>query len=375
MATRKKKNNEYDKVIGIDLGNGLIKVRSINDDGEPYRLNLPSGFSYLKDVGDALNNSTLDLDVYEIDGVEYVWGEDITKVSNFKSTYGHENRYKTEAYKIMAKIVMARVVRDLEIGPYDRLMIVTGVPSNETESERVDDIASAFYGSHDGNIGLHKVLVNEEDCVFKVVHVEVTGQALATVLGRYLGEDGYVENEEYEDMKVAVIDIGAGTSDIDIVKSLRRLNGYDSVPKGFRDVYESIRDCIQSSYPSHKVTDYELLEILEDKSRMLRDGNTEEIQYIYKPSKRKEGVDFTKSLYDGVNEVAMDIQQAIMSKWKDHTDLDEVLLVGGSAEFFSEHLEEIIDGITIPKNNGESDVEGYFRVGMYIAYVLKGGDE
>ncbi|MED3440189.1 plasmid segregation protein ParM [Bacillus subtilis] len=369
MATRKKKkNSEYDKVIGIDLGNGLIKVRSVTDDGEAYKLNLPSGFSYLKDVGDTLNNSTLDLDVYEIDGVEYVWGEDITKVSNFKSTYGHENRYKTEAYKIMAQIVMARVVRDLEIGPYDRIMIVTGVPSNETDSERVDDIALAFYGANDDNVGFHKVVVNEEDCVFKVVHVEVTGQALATVLGRYLSEDGYVENEEYENMKVAVIDIGAGTSDIDIVKSLRRLNGYDSVPKGFRDVYESIRSCIQSYYPSHKVTDYELLDILKDTS-------SSDARYIYKPSKRKKEVDFTKALYDGVNEVAMDIQQTIMSKWKDHTDLDEVLLVGGSAEFFSEHLEEIIDGITIPDNNGDSDVEGYFRVGMYIANVLKGGDE
>jgi plasmid segregation protein ParM len=366
VAKRKKK---YDRVIGIDLGNGLVKVRSVTKEGRLYSLILPSCFAYLKDVGESMNHSSLDIDVYTIDDVQYVWGEDITRVGNLIYTYGHENRYKTEAYKLMAKIVIARIVRDLEIEANEKILIVTGVPSIETGTECEEDIANAFYGEDNG---FHEVGVNDEEYTFRIAHVHVTSQALATVIGRYLDEDGSVLDEEYETMKVAVIDIGAGTTDLDIVHELRRQKAYHSVPKGFRDVYESIRAEIRKKYPSHDVHDYEFLKIIENvQEEIKKKGDKAKVKYEYKPSKLKESVDFTKALNDGIKEVVISIQQAIMSKWKNQTDLDEILLVGGSAELFKDYLESIVEGFTIPTNNGDSNVEGYFRLGM----ALLEGDE
>lgn len=361
MAVNKKV--KYDRVIAIDLGNGLVKVRSVDKSGEEYSFSHPSVFSYLKDVGESVNAKMLNLDIFTIDDVQYVWGEDITKISETKATYGHENRYLTEAFKIMAKIVMAKVVNELEIEATEKILIVTGVPSAETGTDREDDIRDAFIGE---NNGLHEVGVNEYDKMFKVAHVEVMPQALSTVIGRYLDEDGGVEDADYEEMKVAVIDIGGGTIDLDIVHELRRQKGYHSVPKGFRDVYDAIREVITEKHPSHFATDYKLLEILQSTSK-----EGKRVKYEYRPSKRAESVDFTKALNDGVKELALDTQQAIMSKWKNQTDLDEILLVGGSAELFQPYL-SIIEGITIPSNNGESNVEGYYRYGVYLLQPVRG---
>lgn len=372
MVARKKK--KFDRVIAIDLGNGLIKIRGVYPNGEEYSLILPSAFAFLKDVGDSMNSTELELDVYMIDGIKYVWGADITRVENFKSTYGHEGRYKTEAYKVMAKIVMARIVRDLEITANEKILLVTGVPSIETNTEREVEIANAFYGE---NGGFHEVGVGEEDSTFRIAHVHVTAQALSTVIGRYIDTDGSILDEEYEKMKVAVIDIGAGTTDLDIVHELRRQKGYHSVPKGFKDVYNSIRTVIQQKYPSHTVSDYKLLKIIEDtqklkKKEKLTANEESKIRFEYAPSMIAQPVDFTKALYDGIKEVAMDIQQAIMDKWKEQTDLDEILLVGGSADLFKDYLDKVVFGITIPENNGDSNVEGYYRLGVDI---MENGDD
>lgn len=362
MVAKKKK--KYDRVVGIDLGNGLVKIRSAYKNGEQYSLILPSCFALQKDVGDSVNSESLKLDTYLIDDIKYVWGEDITRVGKVTVTYGHQNRYKTEAYLIMAKIVMTRVVRDLEIEAGEKILIVTGVPSKDTNTINEAEIAKAFLGE-DG--GFHEVSIGLEDLQFRVADVHVTAQALATVIGRYLDDDGTVFDEEYETMKVAVVDVGAGTSDLDIVHELRRQNGYHSVKVGFKNVYDAIRAEIQKVHPSHEVSDYKLLSAIEEAQKASKKSKSDEVIYLYKPSKLADEVDFTKALTDGVKQVAMEIQQAIMDKWQEQTHLDEILLVGGGADFFKGYLDKVVYGITIPENNGDSNVEGYYRLGVSIS--------
>lgn len=346
VAKRKKK---FDRVVAIDLGNGMVKIRSLDlETGKPYTLVLPCAWAYKKDVGDKLHIKELDLDTFYIDDVEYVWGEDIAELgSKIKIGYGHENRYKSEPFKIMVKIAMAKVVDDLNIQPTEKIYIVTGVPSAETKTEREVEITNAFIGD---NGGVHEVDVNINERFFRVAHVEVMSQPIATVIGRYLDEDGYVADEEYEKLKVGIIDIGGGTTDLDIVDNLQRQKNYASIPKGFSDVYRSIKSIIKQKYPSHDVTDFELLECLEDK--------------VYKPSRRAEEVNFEDAMESGIREVVVDIQQAILSQWKDQTDMDEILLIGGSARLFEKKLTNVVTGLTIPDNHHFSNVEGYYRWGV-----------
>lgn len=348
MSNTRKKKKKFDRVVGIDLGNGMVKIRSLDmKTGKPYILVLPSAWAYKKDIGDRIHQKQLDLDTFYINDVPYVWGHDIAEVPNIKIAYGHQNRYKSSAYQIMAKIAMAKVVHDLEIAPTEKILVVTGVPSNETKTERETDIINAFMGD---NKGVHEVDVNLDEHIFKIAQVEVMSQPVATVIGRFLDEEGYVGDEDYYDLKVGVIDIGSGTTDLDIVNKLQRQKDYESIPKGFRDVYDSIRKVIEREHTGHKVTDYKLIDCLETGK--------------YKPSKRYDYVDFSSAMDAGIEEVAIDIQQAIMSHWKDQTDIDEILLIGASAKYFEEKLSDVITGLTIPDNYHISNVEGYYRWGM-----------
>lgn len=350
-----KKKKEYDWVIGIDLGNGFVKIRCLNKKtGEKYLVTLPSAWAYKKDVGDDIQNPSLKLDTYYIKDVAYVWGEDIKLLKDIKNTYGHDNRYKTEAFKIMAKIAMAKVVDDLDIKATEKILLVTGVPSGESNTEREKDIAEAFIGDKEG---LHEVDVNENEHIFKIAHVEVLSQAVSAVIARYLDEDGYVGDSDYEEDKVGIIDIGAGTMDFDVVDRLRRLKGWHSEPKGFRTVYEYIRVPINRKYPNHPVSDYKLIDCL----------NSNE----YKPSKRKEAVNFEEEKNNAINELVVVMQQSIMEKWNDQTDMDEVLLIGASAREFKDKISNILTGITIPENADSINAEGYYRWGMYLAYVAE----
>ena len=345
------------RVIGIEVGNGMVKIRSLDaKTGLVYLEVLPSAWAYAKDVAkNSVSDESLQLDVYTIDGVEYVWGKDIGEVDNYKLTYGHENRYRTEQFKIMAKIAMARAVRDLDIHPNEKLLISTNIPSGEsTNVEKEEEIISAFMGEVEG---FHEVTVNEDEYTFKVFKVEVLSQALATVVGRYLDAQGYVGDEEYENLKVGVIDIGNGTTDLDVIYKLRRLNIFKSIPKGFKDVYTSIGKEINKKYPSHEVKDLKLLKQIKDKD------------FSYVTGRLRDPIDISKPYKLGLDELVVDIQSSVMTQWKDQSDFDEILLVGASAPSFEEMLKNVVTGLTIPKNYETSNVEGCYRWGMYILMV------
>src|SRR5690625_7929561 len=78
MSVKKKIN----RVIAIDLGNGLTNVRSSYEDGSPYSITLPSAFGFASNIGEAFGGAGEDIivDYITVDGVEFVWGEDIHKV-------------------------------------------------------------------------------------------------------------------------------------------------------------------------------------------------------------------------------------------------------------------------------------------------------
>lgn len=348
------KSKRFDRVVAIDVGNGMVKMRGLDNKGNVYIKVLPCAWAYKRDVGEKISDKELNLDTFYIGNSEYVWGEDISELDDkVKTASGHDGRYKSDPYKIMVQIAMAKIVHDLDIQPTEKIYLVTGVPSIETGTERENDIQLAFLGEKGG---LHEIDVNESEHLFRISHVEVMSQPIATVIGRYLDEDGYVYDEDYEEIKVAVIDIGGGTTDIDIVDRLQRQKGYTSVPRGFSDVYASIREVIQHKHPSHGVSDFELFECLGDR--------------IYRPNKRAEPIDFSEALESGIEEVVVDVQTAILKHWKDQTGIDEILLIGGSAKEFEDKLSNVVTGLTIPENHDVSNVEGYYRWGMNQA-----GDE
>lgn len=346
----------YDWIIGIDLGNGLIKIRSVHKNGEIYRKRLPSAYTDSTSLGVSITDSTLDLDFYEINKTEYIWGKDVVEIGNIIPTHGYEGRYSTIGYRNMVKMTLARVYNDLGIMPNDKVLIVTGVPSTETGTDAESQLKNAF--TNNGEV--HDVIMNGKQMLIKLEEEDifVMSQPVATVLGRYLGDNGEVIDKRYETMKVAVVDIGGGTTDFDIIKNLRRLNEYDSIQNGFHDVYEAIRAEIQSIHRTSEPTDFDLLKRI---SYGIKHGNV----FTYRPNIRVEPVDFSDTLEKAVLALAGLIQSKITSKWKAQADIDEFLLVGGSAGLFEVDIKEVANAVVIPQNNGDSNAEGYFKFGVH----------
>ncbi len=366
MRVPQTKTKIFDRVIGIDLGNGLVKVRSITADGEIYELVLPSEYAFLEDVGnETLGNRKLNVETFKIDDDSYVWGEDITRISDTKKTYGYENRYKTEAYQTMVSIVLTKVVKEIGVDPKDKILLVTGVPSDEKDTVAEEEIKSAFLNGRGGKNGLYDTFVNDEEYIFKIARVVVTAQPLATILSKYLDVDGSVLDESYEHSKVGVIDIGAGTVDLDILDCLIRQPSHISLTHGFNDIYDKIKNLIHSVYPMHQVNNYNIFKSIQQAQKGHK-GNIKANKYIYTPSRLKEPIDFTAAFSAGIREVSTYIQQAVASRWKDQIGFDEINLTGGSAKEFKNILSNSIEGLTIPEKAGQSNVEGYFRLGMEI---------
>lgn len=354
----------YDRVIGLDLGNGLVNIRSVHKNGKKYLITLPSAYVKKSSLGESVEGDyeVEGLDFFNIEGIEYAWGkegiEDIKDESILITTNGYQGRYISMAFKRLAKMALAKAYTDLKIKPSEKVLVVTGTPSEEFRKSANKDLVNAIKGTHD-------LEVNGEKLLFKIDAVESQSQPIATVFSMYLGEDGYVENEEFEDMKVGVIDIGGGTTDYDVVDKFRRQNVYVSRPKGFQKVYETIRKAIATINPLYKPTDYNILNAInEANKKALKDGG--EVQYLIRTSQREPYVNFTNALNVGLSELAEDIESTVIKKWESQTGFDYIFLVGGSASMFEDKI-PVVSGFTIPEDSGTTNVEGYFRWGMALS--------
>lgn len=353
----------YDRVLGIDFGNGNINIYA-SFNGEPYELTLPSSFMYKKDYGEAYGvGGEIELDEYNLEGQEYLWGKDLEDLEVI-NTFGHENRYSSKPFKTITQLALARAVRDLEIQPNEKILVVTGVPTKEKGNEKVEKaLANAVRYN---TVGLNKVAINNVEFIFNVEDVLVMPQALSSVLGFYYALDGSIAEPRFEDMKVAVVDIGGGTIDLEIIHKLRRLKAYDSIPVGFRDVYDMIREEITAFEPTAKINDYKLLKLITDERALQLD------RYVYKPSRIRNAIEFTKSFHEGLDYLTVKMHEGIMNTWKNQSDLDMILIVGGSAELFKERLDNVMEGFVIPKDSGMTNARGYHNYGQaYASYAAE----
>jgi len=363
------------RVVGIDVGNGLTNVRSVYPDGSKYILTLPSIYNYASNEGHSLgfmSDSSLSLDHITVDGVEYIWGEDIAYIENHIETASpSEGRYKTSNFKTFVKIILGKVARDIQIKPDEKILIATGVPSSQTEKEEaVEGLKKAFLGEEGEFQGLHKVEVEGEQYIINVSNVIVTSQPLATVFGAYLDDEGTVADPTIPQKKIGVVDIGGGTTDLDtILPNLRRAPRPHSEDSGFNDVYTAIREHISNENNAQiKVNDYILLDIINKAEAKAKEEGKEPV-YIFKGSDRQKEVDFTKVYKNALVQLGRTINGAIFEQWKDFKSFDIIFMTGGSAERVAPYV-EILDEPVFPEDTGLSNVEGYYRYGRAFLHKL-----
>ncbi|MGD6869989.1 MULTISPECIES: plasmid segregation protein ParM domain-containing protein [Bacillus cereus group] len=327
------------KVLVIDHGNGNIKMRSEISKGV-----LPSILAFKRDVGDSfLSKKALKLNTYEVNGKEYVWGKDVTKVKDVFTTFGFQNRYTEPLFKDLTSIALADLAKKSNITATDEVVVITGVPSNEINKEAANQLKEAFEGLHVVKIDGKTVKVNIEEVV-------ILPQPIGTVMGQYLDENGYVENEKYEEIRVGVIDIGTGTTDLDSINALRRENEFKSLETGMKHVYQLIADYINNKNSNAKVEYYHIEPFFEKGE--------------YKISERHI-IDFKEVKEQAVFTVSERIKQGIKNAWGTFDRFDEIIVTGGGAELFAADIQNLVGSVKISTNPQQANADGFFKYGMF----------
>ncbi|UED72096.1 plasmid segregation protein ParM [Brevibacillus sp. HD3.3A] len=334
-------------VIGLDHGN--TNVKGVSEEGELLR---PSAYALPDSFGEeGLGNGkqfkvkTYTSNKYEKE--QYVWGEDVTEASMLIPTYTTDNRYAQKSYRLLSEFALASLVSDKK-KTFDNVLVVTGCPSKEKGTRLETELEEIFSGGH-------VVTVNGATKIIEVSNVIVLPQPLGTVLSLYLDEEGYVEDESYEEDYVGVIDIGGGTTDLDGIKGLKRQKeDTETIPYAMYKVFEEICDYIIGQHPESGAT-------VQSVEKQILTGSDS-----YVISKRS-SIDIKAVKEDVLRKYADRIIPRISSRWNNRAKFDKLLLTGGGAEIMAPYFKAWENDIIVVKDSQIANAKGFFRYGKFKA--------
>lgn len=328
--------------IGLDHGNGKLKARSTRVN----RYIVPSAIALKENIGESFMGKELNVQSGRTNDSDstYVWGYDVKQVEGFALTMGHQQRNDNPTYKTLTQLALGALAAGKS---QVEAVVVTGVPSNLMGTKEAKDLQSFLKKTH-------VVVVEEQEIIIKVLKVVVIPQPVGTIMSLYLDVDGYVKNEKYETEKIAVIDIGNGTTDLDYIKGLKRQNEFRSIPTGMYDVYNRIAQKINKEDP-HVNAKAEIVE------EFFASGS-------YVVSNRKI-IPFDEEKEKAIKEVGEIITAAISQHWKQWDRFDEIILTGGGARVFDKIIRNLIPDVTVMNDAQFSNADGFYRYAQYIKGV------
>jgi plasmid segregation protein ParM len=330
-------------VVSLDHGNGWVKAR-----GNKKKIVRPSYIGELAKVGTSYSDvEDLRLEEYtsgEYKGETYVWGDDIKNVNESIPTYSQNNRYTNKFYQLVS---LFAIYEALGTGKkFENVLVVTGVPSNEKGSEAESELIEGLVGTH---------FINGKR--ISIVEVVVLPQPLGTVMSLYLDDEGFIADSKFQNSLVGVIDVGTGTSDLDIIQNLRRLDEYESVPFGMMDIYKNIAKHLKSQ----GVRNVDIPKVEEGWSLG-----------VYKQSERNV-VSFSEYKKKAVEDVFKQLEAKINIVWKDLKRFDRLIITGGGAKIFEKSFDKYINDVyDIPKHPQIANSEGFYNFGKYVQAMRNG---
>ncbi|HLO12796.1 MAG TPA: plasmid segregation protein ParM [Pseudoneobacillus sp.] len=330
-------------VVGLDHGNGWVKVW-----GARKCLVFPSYIADLEKVGTTYND-VADLKLNEYTDAEYkketyVWGEDVKQVQGAISTYSQNNRYANKFYQLVS---LFAIYEALGTGKkFDNVLVVTGVPTDEKGTPAEQELIESLIGTH---------IINGKK--IEIVEVVVLPQPLGTVMSLYLDNDGYIKDSKYQTAKIGIIDVGTGTTDLDVIYSLRRQDSHKSITYGMMDIFTNV-----ATYLKKKAVSIISIPKIEEGWKL----------GVYKESERHV-TSFGEYKRKAVEDVFKYISEGISLLWKNLKIFDILILTGGGAMTFKSHFDKYIDDIyDIPEKPQTANVEGFYNYGKYIQAVKNG---
>jgi len=349
------------EVFSIDLGNMQTKIKS-----SKVQKVLPSSFLDYEDLGDqsiSLFDNKLKVSEYKVNfepDFTYAWGEDLYQAhskGDFIDTIQFENRYTTDEFKLLASFAIGELAKDFEEAKKGilEIIIVTGVPTDDFNETSAKEIINVLEGDHN-------ITVDGNSLNVRVKEVKVLPQPVGTVYDEVLDNEGYLENENYLNEHVTVIDVGGGTILIDTIINMN-LSGSDRAQKegGAYKIFENI---------VHKCAQNNITISVSDLEQILRD---QEETYVFKPNKN-ESYNITEQVRKEIRKYTKALINTINTTLKSTSKIDTLFFTGGGSNLIQQkEIENKFPHAIFVTDSETANVNGFFKYGL--ASLLEEVDE
>lgn len=317
---------------GIDVGFGFTKAASQERDfifpsviGEARPIRYESGLK---------NENSINRLVLELEGTRYFLGDLASQQSDFLRSTLSKERLVSKESRIFFLAALG-LINPEEMGIIN---LVTGLPVDEYVEYR-DGIMELLKGPHSFKI-------NGESKILKVEKVRVIPQPFGTIFHHLLNEAGEMENQEYGEVQLGILDIGFRTSDFCVAHRLEFIDRLSSTSTtALKNAHDFVGRRLNEQFGINR-SPYQLDQIM----------NSKKLAY------KGQDYDISSLVEEAYALTAEKILSEMNSRWTDQWEMNQILITGGGGATLFEYLKGRIKNCQLAQQSQFSNVKGYLRV-------------
>lgn len=301
---------------GIDIGYGDVKV--VASDRAPFAF--PAYTARIEDV--QMLPADMRERVISADGVNYLVGDDARKVRRVTETYVDSDRIHQTEYRLLG-------LHALRMLNAERVNLTAGLPVRDytRHREALTEVVRSWNGVY-CKVGLHKIVPQPFGTFWDI--------------GLNLGPK---ETKQFEQGKVAIVDIGSGTTDlIEINENQFNPASYTTDPFAVSIAMKLIRNQIQIKHNA----EFEITGIptIAAQGEFMSKGKPISVSRIVSDAKRH---------------VVINTLAVAQRLWGNLNTFRYVIFTGGGAQFLRDELEQHIpsEQLMIPEDSAFSNARGF----------------
>lgn len=318
--------------VGIDVGFGFTKFASDECEllfpsiiGEARAIRYESG---LKD------SETLENLVLELDGEQYFLGELANQQSDFLLSTLSKERLASKESKILFLAALGILNRE-EMGIIN---LITGLPVDEYVEYR-EELQNLLKGPHSFKI-------NGESKIIKVERIRVIPQPFGTIFHHLLNEKGEIENSEYGQIHLGIIDIGFRTSDFCVSNNLEFIDRLSSTSTiALKSAHDYVGRGLNERFGVNR-SPYQLDSIMRRRS-IIYNGQEQDI------------TDLVETAYRITTDK---IISELNSRWTEKWEMNKIIIAGGGGKTLFNYIKERVKNCTLADSSQFSNVKGYLKI-------------
>lgn len=340
-----KQNKRNKLIVGGDWGNGFVKIYTVFK-GKEIILVVASGYVYKVEIETEegkLSDTTLKSYSTKLGGIEYVFGKNVDRFSQFISLEASNNRYNNDEFQLFISALLYQAIGK-EIEDYE-ICVVSGVPSIEKNNKGEKELKQTI-------LNAPTIFVNGEKVIVNIKEVEIVAQPIGTLMDLLLDNNGIINSNNGLGRRNVIIDIGKGTVDGEQIEDLNPLVNYRfSTNDGTNVVINKLIDFIQRE-SGVTVSSGEIMEQFDNDIFVLNKHNS------YNWKKIKED-----AIEMATTKIAIEVRKRI----KNVNAIDDFIITGGGAKMYGEKLMEKLKEFNptiIEKDNQIANARGFYKLGL-----------